>query len=69
MNPADPKNSVPTKCSFILSKDDMKYYKLVTAAFNISNTAKPVPFNANYRLVSTGISHSSLAKKNKSRLN
>lgn len=52
----------------MLPKDKMKYYKQVTAAINISNTAEPVPFNANYRLVSTGIDHSPLAKK-PSRLN
>lgn len=46
----------------------MKYYKQVTAAINMSNTAEPVPFNANYSLVSTGIDYFSLAKK-PSRLN
>lgn len=46
----------------MLSEDKMKYYKQVTATITISNTAKPVPFNANYRLVSTGINHSSLGK-------
>lgn len=52
----------------MLPKDKMKYYKQVTATINRSNTAESVPFNANYRLVSTGIDHSSLAKKT-SRLN
>lgn len=52
----------------MLPKDKMKYYKQVTATINRSNTAEPVPFNANCRLVSTGIDHSSLAKKT-SRLN
>lgn len=47
----------------MLPKDKMKYYKQVTAAINISNTAELVPFNANYGLVSTGIDHSSPAKK------
>lgn len=46
----------------MLSEDKMKYYNQVTAAITISNTAQPVPFNANYRLVSTGIDHSLLAK-------
>lgn len=36
MNTADPKNLIPTKCSFMLPQDEMKYYKLVTAALNIS---------------------------------
>lgn len=46
----------------MIPKDKMKYYRQVTAAINISNTAEPVPFHANYRLVSTGTGHSSSAK-------
>lgn len=55
----------------MLPKGKMKYHNQVTAiltAINISNTTEPVPSNANYRLVSTGIDHSSLANK-PSRLN
>lgn len=42
----------------MLSEDKITYYKQVTVAITISNTAQPVPFNANYKLVSTGFDHS-----------
>lgn len=46
----------------MVSEDKMKYYKQVTEAITISNAAQPAPFNANFRLVCTGIDRSSLGK-------